>query len=304
MTLTLMALIACGENDDGTTDDSDAVDVFAEQIYVDSEPTAESGVALTECYGFDGTWASQSPDSSCAVEVDFDGEVVDFESDKPVPDATLEFYYSDIFQDGSEDFSTTSDGSGLLDGSVKTCTPMTYRVFTDPALEDTKVTIQAHEVYPYTDGDFTGEDNIEFNSVSTTTYSIIPSLLGISVDPAAGIIAGTAYGCGGDGDPVEFSQVIVRPADGGDYYPSQEVRYFRDEFPNRDQEWTSEDGLWVAVNIPPGRVTVEMWVWNGSEHALAGTTDLDVIADSINIANIFTGYEGGVVYPESCLSCE
>ena len=248
MSSLLFALVACGDKDNtGNTDDSSAVDVFAELIYVSSEPTAESGVALGDCYGFDGTWESQTPDSACAVDVEFSGEVVDFESDKPVPDATLEFYYSDLFEDGEDDFSTTSDASGLLDGTLKTCTPTTYRVYTDPALEDTKVTIQAHEVWAYS----TEPLDVEFNSVSTTTYSIIPSLLGISVDPAAGIIAGTAYGCGGDGDPVEFSQVIVRPAAGGDYYPSQEVRYFRDEFPNRDQEWTSEDGLWVAVNIPP-----------------------------------------------------
>ena len=302
MTLFLFALAACGDKDtDGSTDDSAAVDMFSQLIYTDTEPAAESGTALTECYGFDGNWASQTPDSNCETEVDFDGEVIDFESDKPVPDATLEFFYSDTMVEGTEDFTTTSDASGIVSGSLRTCTPFTYRVYTDPDLADTKVTIQAHEVRSHATE---AVDGVEFNSVSTTTYSIIPSLLGISVDPAAGIIAGTAYGCGGDGDPVEFAQVIVRPAEGGDYYPSQEVRYFREEFPNRDQEWTSEDGLWVAVNIPPGRVTVEMWTWDGSEHVLAGTVDLDVVADSINIANVFTGYEGGVVYPESCLSCE
>jgi len=301
MTL-LISLIACGDKDTPSGDSSSGVDVFAEYINVGSTPSTESGTALTDCYTPGDDWLDQTPDSSCASEHGFSGTVEDFETGDGVADAELELYYGDRFVDGGEDYATTSDPNGDVSGTLMSCTPTTYRVYTDPALDETKITIQSHEVYDWSE---TGELSADFNSVSSTTYNIIPGLLGITVQPGQGIIAGTALGCGGDGDPIMGAQVIVRDADSGEYLTDYTVKYFVEEFPNRDQTETSEDGLWVAVNVPPGRVTIEMWTYDGSTHVLQGETSMDIIPDSINIANIFTGSggdNGGVVYPESCLS--
>ncbi|HJN77999.1 MAG TPA: hypothetical protein QGF58_29065 [Myxococcota bacterium] len=304
MTL-LLTLLACGDKD-GPADDSSAdVDVFDTYVNVTTTPTSASGTALTDCFSPGGDWLNQTPDDSCDVEHAFSGTVEDFESGDGVADATLEIYPGDRYVEGQADFETVSDPSGNVSGTLTSCTPTTYRTFTDPALDETKITIQSHEVYGY---DADGELGVNFNSVSSTTYNIIPGLLGVTVQPGQGIVAGTAYGCGGDGDPVEGAQVIVRDAETGDYLEGYVVKYFVDEFPNRDQPYTSEDGLWVAVNVPPGRVTIEMWTWDGSSHIQQGDTSMDIVPDSINIANIFTGSggdDGGVVYPDSCLTaCE
>ena len=80
------------------------------------------------------------------------------------------------------------------------------------------------------------------------------------------------------------------------------VNYFTDAFPDRDQLWTSADGLWVAANVPPGNLRAEMWGLVDGQLRLLGATLLFSESDSINISNIFTGYGDGVKFPDSCLS--
>jgi hypothetical protein len=80
------------------------------------------------------------------------------------------------------------------------------------------------------------------------------------------------------------------------------VNYFVNDFPNRTQEWTSADGLWVASNLPEGGVTAELWgIFGGELKQIAGT-ELQSFGDSINISNMYTGIETGVYLPEDCLA--
>jgi len=297
----LLGLAACtGGDDDKATDDTNSTvddgDIFSEVITLEETLGTDTTGALS-CYTPGGEWVSETPDPSCQVTADIQGIVEDFESEDPVEDATLEFFYGDIIS-GSPDDVMSTDSDGFADGAeAPTCTPVSYRVSTDPDLDETKVTIEAHQIFnAVADGD---PIDTTFNSVSSDTYAIIPSLLGISVDPEKGIIAGTAYDC--DEQEIEGVQVIVRDAN-GDYAVDQEVRYFVEDFPNRDQPYTSEDGLWIAINIPPGRVTVEMWAISGGELVQVAATELDLVADSINISNMKLGYGDGVFYPTDCLS--
>jgi hypothetical protein len=223
------------------------------------------------------------------------GEVKDFESDEEVSDATVEIWHADAVS-GAPDSVATSDASGAVAGlEVPNCTPVTYKVTTDAALGETKPTIEAHAVYQGA-----GTDSDEFNSVSTTTYQIIPSLLGVSPQPDKGIIAGTAYDV--NEDQIEGAQVIVTDAS-GNIAGASVVKYFVDDFPNRNQEYTSADGLWVAINVPPGTWNVEMYVADGAGgHLLMGSTVVEVVADSINISNIYAGYGEGVKLPDGCFA--
>lgn len=298
----LMLMAACGEKD-GTVDDTGAVDLFDTFVFitdVDGNVKSEPAGGDLSCYTPGDPWLTNSADPSCQAEQTFnseDGEsiVEDFEEGDAVPDATLELWWSDSTS-GASDQETTSNASGEVSGTLMTCTPFTYRTSTDADLEETVTTIQAHEIYAFKpDGK---PHSAQFYSVSTKTYNIIPALLGITPKPGYGIAAGTAYDC--NGDPVEFVQVVTKDGD-GNIVEDQVVQYFREDFPNRDQHWTSADGLWVIMNIPPGTFTVEMYGLNAAgEHDLLGTTILEVVGDSINIANAFYGFDGGVVYPESC----
>ena len=105
-----------------------------------------------------------------------------------------------------------------------------------------------------------------------------------------------------NGDAFEGAQVVVRGTNGS-IPESEVVRYFVENFPNRQQMWTSEDGLWVAINIPVGDWIIEMWVYDeaSSGHLLQGTTPVKVFANSINIANVVSGHDDGLLYPDNCL---
>ena len=284
----------CGDKDTDTTpDDGDtgaATDLFSEMVYVTEAPNGDfTGFEN----GFEGEWLTQEVDPDNQVTVGMVGAVEDFETEDPVEDPTVELFYGNAIT-GTADQTMEGDSDGQVSGEWPLCQPIAYRVTTDPDLDDTKVTLQFSEIAGF------GKDaSITFNSVSSATYQIIPSLLGVSPDPAKGVIAGTAYDIGGDA--FSGAQVIVRDADGN--IPEGIVaKYFRDDFPNRDQEWTSEDGLWVIINVPVGDWDVEMYTADGGGgHVLMGTTQVAVVADSINISSVYAGYGDGVVYPSSCL---
>ena len=293
--IALLALLlpACSKSDsDEQTDTSNpTASVFDSIIDVASDPIA----ADLTCWTLGAEFLTTEADPSCVTDAPVDGEVIDFESDDPVLEATVELFFADEIA-GTPDDVQVSDTSGKVTfESAPTCTPISYRVSTDPALEETKVTIEAHEIYPY------GETiNAEFNSVSFATFNIIPSLLGVSVIPGQGIVAGGAYDC--NGDPIEGVQAIARSVDDETgYFEDQVVKYFVKSFPNRNQLYTSEDGLWVIVNVPPSDALIELWVSDGAGgHTLIGTTELLVEADSINISSGYYGYTGNL-YPDSCL---
>jgi hypothetical protein len=118
--------------------------------------------------------------------------------------------------------------------------------------------------------------------------------------PGKATAAGTAYDV--NDDPITGAQVVVKSLVDDSIPDGIVVKYFVDSFPNRSQPETSPDGLWVAINIPPGDWKVEMWVSDGAGgHLLMGQSKLTVFPDSINISNIYTGYDS-VKYPASCFA--
>ena len=135
------------------------------------------------------------------------------------------------------------------------------------------------------------------DSTCIHTYAVIPSLLGVSPDPEMGIVAGTASDC--NGDAFEGAQIVVR-SESGSIPDSEVVKYFVDDFPNRQQLWTSDDGLWVAINIPVGQWVIEMWVYDEvSKASSTRNNTCNVLADSINIANVVSGHNDGLLYPDN-----
>ena len=106
----------------------------------------------------------------------------------------------------------------------------------------------------------------------------------------------------GDALGIEGGQVVVFDAE-GNIPDDLVVKYFIDRFPNRNQEWTSADGLWVAINIPPGDWFINAFVADGAGgHKLMGSTSVKVFADSINISSVYLSYGNGISYPDDCFS--
>ena len=286
----LIGICACAKPDTDT--DTNDTDVEGPPVFEDFINTTTEATGESSC--FTGTWLTQSVDPTKVGTAAATGRVLDFQKDTPVPDATLTVWYADSVA-GTADATGTTVTDGTVSLTLPTCQAFTYETATNPDLEQTVDTFEAHQIF--------GPDEPDriFNSVSDSTYKIIPSLLGVSVDPDKGVIAGTAFDC--IDANIEHAQVVVK--DGAGNIPeSLIVKYFVDKFPNRDQPDTSPDGLWTAINVPEGDWTVEMYVYRAAtgEHEMIGSTVLTVYPNSINISNIYTGYSDGVKYPAECLA--
>ena len=299
----LMSAVACGEKRDGSGDDTGTTGGggggggggdIADYINVTDAP-----VGNLSCFSAADGLGTESAAPGCVGERQMSGSVVDFQEGDPVDEATVELFFGDSITDSSPpDVVYESDPNGLFTGSVMACSPFTYRVSTDPALELTKVTIESHDVMP-NEGPTIAASH-ELNSVSSVTYALIPNLLGLSPDVTKGIVAGRAYDC--DGQNLEGAQVVVH--DGAGNIPEGVVvKYFVDEFPSRSQFSTSADGLWIIMDVPEGNWTVDGYVADGmGGHSLVASTQLRVLPDSINISSIYTGISDGIKMPEQCLT--
>jgi hypothetical protein len=287
--------------DGGGTDGTDGTDGTGDPTIPLSDYINTTKAPVGDFTGFaagkdgNGGWLTQTQRSDAAgATFTLNGTVQDFQDEFVVPDATVEVWYADEVS-AVPDVTEVSDGSGLISASMPKCQPITYKTSTDASLGDTVNTFEAHQVYGFGDS-----QSDTLNSVSTTTYTLIPSLLGVSVDPERGTAAGTAYDV--NDDPIEGAQVVVRSLVDDTIPAGVTVKYFVNSFPNREQPETSPDGLWVAINIPAGDWKVEMYVSDGAGgHFLMGQTVLKVYGDSINIANIYTGYDS-VKLPSDCLA--
>ena len=294
--LLLPFLLACPDGDPTPTGDTALGPQPGEfDYYVHLAELEVDAVGDLSCYVPGEDWLVQDVDEALQIDEPHQERVEDFENETPVYDATVDLWL-DNHVEGAPDLSSAVDSAGNVTFDVPSCTPISYRARTPPELEETKDTYKAHHLFEPLAADAPSNPYL---SVSRTTYLVIPGLVGESPDPTASIIAGRLFDC--EGGHVEGAQVVVRDAEG--VIPtSLEVKYFVDDFPHRDQPHTSEDGLWVAINVPPGTWFVEAWVHDGDGgHDLIGGTVLESYADSINISNIYTGIGDGVFYPDSCL---
>lgn len=307
----LLAVAACnGDGSDSTGGGDDTDDT--------PEPSAENETSLTEeatgdwsCFtpgtDHDGTgWLSQTPDPTKVATLSIAGEVLDFEEDTPRSEVEVRLWYDDDAT-GAPDIAAQADEAGKVSLDAPSCTPLSYLAYPDPLLGEAKPTYKAHQIYGYAES---GDFDAEYISVSTNTYLVVPAIVGITPDPTKSVIAGTAFDCTRspdtlsdvDAGKVQNVEIVVRNLDGSKV-EGVYVRYFVEKFPDRDQQHTSADGLWTAINVPPGTFRVEMWGLIGGEEKILGATVLQTVADSINIANVFGGYSG-VKYPEGCVTAE
>ena len=292
-----VTLLACTG---GTSDDTGNDDVGGRggpATFEDFVNVSTVYVGDAACY--DGVaWNTQTAGAGCTSDLTVSGTVTDFQTDENVEAASVDFWSNDDINTSSN-LSVETDNNGDGVATLPACTPIGYMTSTPPEWQETVNTYEVHQVYEW---DASGATSDTWNSVSVATSKLIPSLLGLEWTPGTSLIAGTAYDCGGE--PIQHAQVYIHDADGN--IPAYiSIRYFDNGLPNSDQPDTNDDGLWSAVNIPPGDWIVEMWVYNGSELQMLGATHLTMVPDSVVISNIYTGIEDGVYLPASCVeTCE
>ena len=175
--------------------------------------------------------------------------VIDFETKADVAGATVEVYTSlDKFDAKLPDATSTATGS---DGKAQlTVPPGSYRVIFrtvgDPDL--TVETIEFNRAY----------DDVQRYSVSQATKGTIGAVLNLFPDDSEGVVAGAVRDC--DDHDVGGATFGVSSS-GGSFDSATNTFYFVDvsatsTVPERTQHWTSADGVFASLNVPPGDATV------------------------------------------------
>lgn len=300
--LWLLLTLACKDKEEG--DDTSATDDTAgetgdtsadvptqEELFAKWVNVTDAAVGDLTCY--DGaTWNTETPDAACQMEAEVsEGKVVEFAFETTVPTATVNFYYADAVG-GAADVSVTTDAYGVFTGSIQTCTPLTYEV---TAGEDFRPTYQFHEVY-----DYETPQTLDLISVSQDTWVTLPSLFGVIIDEGAGVVAGSVEDC--NGDVIENAQVLLRDAD-GNIPADMTIGFTFNGLPSRVYTATSSDGIWMAMNVPPGDYTVELYVSDGAGgQTIVGKAPVQAFAGSVSVVVMNAGIEDGIDLPGSC-SC-
>jgi hypothetical protein len=175
--------------------------------------------------------------------------VKDFEKSTPVANATVEVYTS--LADFNGNHPATMAGPTLADGKVTLMMPagfyrVIFRTTADPA--KTIETVEFNRKW----------DDTERVSVSVATKGEIPGLVSVIPDDTKGVVAGDLRDC--NNKPVGGLLFDVKSS-GGSFDAAANTFYFLDidkstTVPARSQKWTSGDGVFATLNVPPGDATL------------------------------------------------
>lgn len=196
----------------------------------------------------------------------------DFENEDRIQGAMVEIYLGNRIE-GEPDFvlGPTSE-DGLTDSvQVPAQALIATRVLEIPQVART--TVEFDVLTPTADGD------VRALVVADSTYRVVPAAVAVTIEAGKGIVAGRFDDC--DENPVAG---LIAHVEGQD----AEVRYFVEEFPAREPDVTTEDGLYVAINIEPGDHEIVLMgrLEEGGELVEVGRREIQVIADSINVVNL------------------
>jgi hypothetical protein len=208
--------------------------------------------------------------------------VKDFEKSTPVAGATVEVYTS-LCAFNAKQVAATA-GPTAADGKVTLMMPAGfYRVIFRTTADPLK-TIE------------TVEFNRKWNdsgrvSVSQATKGEIPGLVSVIPDDTKGVVAGDLRDC--NDKPIGGAVVDVSSS-GGSFDAKANTFYFIDidkstTVPARSQKSTSADGVFAALNVPPGDVTLTVTgVLNATDTKLTklGTATAPVRAGSITVVQL------------------
>ncbi|MFC1610466.1 hypothetical protein ACFL6C_05875 [Myxococcota bacterium] len=273
--LLLVPMAACGEDKkDGPK--------FTQRMFDESITQAMTAFEEVE----EETWEARDLDfASCPVDPAPDGsfctfqaQIIDFQEDEfqvQLGGTTVKVFPSNRIQDldvtcasVTEDCPTTqpvcwedeADAAGRLDVPCIPCNTR-FAVWAYKKSTVAPVTKKAVEFDRWVDNESEVEDVF---TISNKTYDLIPGIVGFDPDPNLGIVAGQAQDCAGNTIGNLATNVdrglLTEPSNpefaGDDVIYGVGTFYFVNNFPQKNQTVTSEDGLWSFVNVPPGEITV------------------------------------------------
>ncbi len=288
--LSLMTiLVACGGDENSGDTDGGADDGLPEigfatptevtTAYRDLDPGWEVvGAANWSCLG------TPSTETMNAVDVNLTGEVQDFQSNDPIPDAEIT-----LFGDDGITSTALSTATADQDGKYALVLPAgqtlwAFKLVTDNALD-------TYTLNEYFDDAQTAQTAI-IDSVSESTAQALPAFIGVTRTPGLGIVSGSIRDCDGNrvkGAIVTVSSTVdeVTPVMGsvGYYFSalstSLPVRHSQ-------QSFTNDDGVFVVIELPEGQERF-LQIWGFVDAAdmadgsmtLLGQVATPIVADAV-----------------------
>jgi hypothetical protein len=196
----------------------------------------------------------------------------DFEEQDRVEGVTIDVFLSNRIEGDPDLTLGPTDAQGLTEEvSVPAGTRVAVR--TQPVPDQVRLTVQFDVVTPTAPGD------VRALSVSDQTYRVVPASVGVHVDPGKGIVAGQFKDCADHEVAGLIASVEGQEPD---------IRYFVDRLPAREPAVTTEDGLYVAINVDPGDHDLQLHgrLQEGGDLEVVGQREVQVIADSIDIVDL------------------
>jgi hypothetical protein len=218
------------------------------------------------------------PTATTAVDM----VVQDFEKKTPVMGAMVEAYASQ--PDFNAGKVSASGGPSGADGKVTLMMPAgSYRVIFRTTADPIKTieTVEFNRAW---------NDPIR-DSVSVATKGEIPGLVSVIPDDTKGVVAGDVRDC--NNQRIGGAQFSVTSMTGGPFDSAANTFYFVDidaktTVPERSQKWTSGDGVFASLNVPPGisMVTATGLLKMGGAPTSFGTGLVTVRSNSISVVQL------------------
>jgi hypothetical protein len=218
------------------------------------------------------------PTATTAVDM----TVKDFEKSTPVAGATVEAY-ADLAGFNAKT-PIAMGGPTAADGKVTLMMPaggyrVIFRTVADPA--KTIETVEFNRAW----------NDIDRISVSQATKGEIPGLVSVVPDDTKGVVAGDLRDCN---NKQTGGLLFNVSSSGGSFDAKANTFYFLDidkstTVPARSQKWTSGDGVFATLNVPPGDVTLNVsGLKNATDKTLTmfGTAKAPVRAMSITVVQL------------------
>jgi hypothetical protein len=242
-----MLLLACGSNTTMMMTTSDPTRPLPNQpaAFVQSDTQDPTTIMAADLSCLGSFKDPAGPTATTAVDM----IVKDFEKSTPVMGATVEAYTS--LADFNAMKVSAMGGPTGADGKVTLMMPagsyrMIFRTTADPL--KTIETVEFNRVW----------NDSNRVSVSIATKGEIPGLVSVIPDDSKGVVAGDLRDC--SNKPIGGARYTVSST-GGSYDSFANTFYFVDidkstTVPERAQKWTSGNGVFASLNVPPGDATL------------------------------------------------
>ena len=247
-------------------------------------------------------WVEDDVSEATQGETEYSATTTEAFTGAPLPSVRVE-RFADNDPTGTPVDDASALPSGEWTGTLPTCTPSAIRAYSDPVIGQTFPTAQLNAVWG------TAADGHELSVVSRATHNKMRPLVGGEPSTDKGILFGQVLDC--SGQPMRGAQIVLVDGEGAPLVDQQ--RFYADlDGPSADKIYTTENGWWIAAEVPPGAWTVSVWVNDRDlgqiqvaevpSHAL-----VDDFTTSINSpfvvwtrSDAHVGHTDGTHYPSSC----